>query len=377
MGELSLSNVINISVSATPQGINAFNTSNLALFTYDTPAESFGANGYKIYKEPTEVGTDFGTASVTYKMALAAFSQMPNFLAANGSFIVIEMEPSETLAGAITRISGTVQFFGLMSSQIEIKSDVLDAAAVVQSMIKMAFIVQRDPSALTPSTGVLDSLRAGGYNRSRGLYYGADNDTDALLMQAAYAGRALSTIFSGSNTTQTMHMKDLLTIQPDLSLDQTKFQAAIDAGADTYPSFEGVPKVYSTGGNRFFDQIYNLSWFIKGLEVAGFNYLAQTGTKIPQTEAGMDGLKGAYRKVCQQAVTNSYAAPGAWNSPITFGNQQDLVDNISQFGYYIYSTPIAQQAQVDREARKAPLCQIALKEAGAIHESTVIININA
>jgi hypothetical protein len=116
---------------------------------------------------------------------------------------------------------------------------------------------------------------------------------------------------------------------------------------------------------------------VKALEVAGFNYLAQTSTKIPQTEAGMDGLKNAYRKICEQGVTNAYLSPGAWNSPITFGNQQDLLDNIQSYGFYIYSLPIALQAQVDREARQAPLIQIAAKEAGAIHSSTVVININA
>lgn len=376
MAELSLSNVINISISATPSGLNAFNTSNLALFSYDTPEASFGNDGYKIYKEPTEVATDFGSSSITARMATAAFSQAPNILAPNGSFIVIEMEPSETLAEAIARMAGTVQFFGVMSSVIESEADMLAAAAVIQAAIKIGFFVQRNPDEVETG-GALDLLTTGGFWKSRGLFYGSATDADALLMQAAYAGRALSTIFSGSNTTQTMHLKDLTTIQPDLSLDQTLFQKCVDAGADTYPSFEGVPKVYCSGENRFFDQVYNLLWFVKALEVAGFNYLAQTSTKIPQTEAGMDGLKGSYRRVCRQAVTNAYSAPGAWTNPTTFGVQQDLLDNVAQYGYYIYSGPIAEQLQVDREARRAPIVQIALKEAGAIHSSTIIINVNA
>jgi hypothetical protein len=33
--------------------------------------------------------------------------------------------------------------------------------------------------------------------------------------------------------------------------------------------------------------------------------------------------------------------------------------------------------QVDRAARKAPLVQIALKEAGAVHSSSVVIFVNA
>jgi hypothetical protein len=91
----------------------------------------------------------------------------------------------------------------------------------------------------------------------------------------------------------------------------------------------------------------------------------------------MDGLKGAYRTICEQAVTNQYCASGAWNSPNVFGNPADLIANVAQRGYYIYSLPVAQQLQANRAARQAPLIQIALKQAGAIQSSSVIVNINA
>ena len=90
----------------------------------------------------------------------------------------------------------------------------------------------------------------------------------------------------------------------------------------------------------------------------------------------MDVLKGAYREVCIASVTNGMAAPGSWTSPDTFGNPEDFRRNIAEQGYYIFSQPITQQSSVDREARKAPLVQIALKLAGAVHSSDVIININ-
>lgn len=374
--ELSLTNVVTISVSLAQQGVSEFNTSNLALFTSDTPAESFGDDGYKIYLEPTEVATDFGSSSVTYKQALKVFSQQPNILAGNGYLVVIPLEASETLDAAITRTADLVQYFGVMATAIQSQADMLDAADVVQALNKVAFFVQR-ASASVETGGSLDLLRSGGFYKSRGLYYGADTDLDALLMQAAYAGRALSVNFSGSNTTITMHLKDLTGVQPDPSMTQTLLNKAQAAGADTYPSLQGVAKVFCSGENRFFDQVYNLGWFVGGLEVAGFNFLAQASTKIPQTESGMDGLKGAYRNVCEQAITNQYGAPGRWTSPTTFGNQQDLYANIEQRGYYIYSAPISAQSQADREDRTAPLIQIALKEAGAIHSSSVIVNVNA
>ena len=158
---------------------------------------------------------------------------------------------------------------------------------------------------------------------------------------------------------------------------KTYLNDALLAGADSYPSLQGVPAVFTSGANGgFYDSVYNLQWFVGALQVAGFNYLAQSSTKIPQTENGMDGLKGAYRAICEQAITNGYVAPGTWNSPTTFGNQADLIANITQKGYYIYSQPIALQSQTSRVARQAPLCQIAIKEAGAIQSSSVIIYVN-
>jgi hypothetical protein len=374
--QLDLSNVVNISVAEAPVGVGEYNTSNLALFTDETPGDSFPDDGFAIYKSPTQVGVDFGTGSKTFQMANAIFSQQPNILANSGYLVVIALQPSETLAAAITRTVGLVQYFGIINDSILSQTDLLAAAAVIQPLNKIGAFVSRS-SADVETAGKLDLLRSGGFTKSRGIYYGATTDTDALVMLASYAGRALSTNFSGSNTTQTMHLKDLAGVQPDPSMTQTLLTKCKAAGADTYISLQGVAKVFCSGANKFFDQVYNLGWFVGALEIAGFNYLAQSSTKIPQTEDGMDGLKNAYRVVCEQGVTNRYSAPGAWRSSTTFGNQADLIANISQRGYYIYSVPISQQSQADRLARKAPLVQLAVKEAGAIHESDVIVNINA
>lgn len=374
--DLSIAHIIRISVAQAQLGLNAYNTSNIGLFSYDTPGQDFGSDDYKLYKNPLDVIADFGSSSATSRMATAIFAQQPNILGPGGSLVVMPMEPSEVLVDAIARMVGQAQFFGAMSTQIESEADTLDAAALLQTMNKIGFFVQHDPKEVEPG-GILDLLRSGGFDKSRGLFYGADNEMDALVMMASYAGRALSTNFSGTNTASTMHLKDLRGVQPDPLMTETLFDKCEAAGADVYASFKGVPKVYSTQANKYFDQVYNLAWFVGAIEVAGFNHLAQVATKIPQTEEGMAGLKGAYRRICEQAVTNGYSAPGSWNSPVTFGNQEDFLANIEQRGYYIYSAPLSAQALVDREARKAPVAQIAIKEAGAFHSSDVIIYINA
>jgi len=481
--ELSITNVINISVSTPGVGIGAYNTSNVALFSRELAAGSFGTDGYKIYLDPTEVATDFGSTSETYLDALSIFNQQPNILQGDGYLVIMpyanpttvvaeqlisfslvptagnyklsyagnptaniawddnaaavesalqlvallgtvtvagdttagftvtftgiagaadlltvsdnslddvaglnvdvavtttvigSVAGTEKLGAAITRTLSLVQYFGIFTSEITTEADMLLAAAVVQSELKMLFVVSRTEADIAVG-GMLDLLRSNGYTRTRGLYYETTTDSLALREMASYIGRALSTNFKGSNTTQTMHLKDLTGVVADPSMDQTTLDKALAAGADTYPSIQGVAKTFCSGLNNFFDDVYNLLWFIGDLEVNGFNYLATVSTKIPQTESGTSGLKGAYRKSCEAAITNLFVAPGAWNSATTFGNQADMLANISQRGYYIYSAPVSKQSQVSREAREAPLVQIAIKFAGAVHSSDIIININ-
>jgi hypothetical protein len=377
MSDLSLSNFITISVSSAPAGIGSYNTSNLALFSGETPGSDFGTDGFKIYKTASDVVTDFGTNSATAAMAISIFSQKPNILAGQGYLVVVLLQASEPLDAAITRTKDLVQYFGIITDSIMSQADMLAAAAVVQTLNKVLFVVSKTATDVN-SGGMLDLIRTGSLDQTRGLLYiGSGSTPDALGFLAAYAGRALSTDFSGSNTTQTMHLKDLKGVQPDAGMTQTILQKCLTAGVDAYASFQGVPKVFTSGANGFFDRVYNRLWFAGALEVAGFNALAESSSKLPQTEQGVSILKAAYRTVCEQAVQNQYSAPGEWTGTDTFGNQKDFVRNIEERGYYIYSQPVSAQLAADRADRKAPLIQIALKEAGAVHSSSVIININA
>lgn len=376
MADLPITTVINVSVSAPSMGLGPFNTGNILLLSTETPDPVF-TDDYKVYQAASEVEKDFGTDSETYNMALGVFNQQPNILTAGGSLIVAPFEPSETLQQGILRLEQTIPFFGILSTQIESPADVMDAADSVQGMNKIMAIPQRDPSTLDPS-GLFEDLSQGGYRKTRGLFYGAGGveDSRALRMAASYLSRLLSVDYSGSNTTLNMHLKTLVSNLPDETMDLTTWSKAQDVGADIYPSIEGVPKVLTSGANGFSDQVSNAGWLQAAITIAGFNYLAQVQTKIPQTQEGMDGWIGAYREVMKQSVINGYIAPGEWNDPTTFGNPEDMRQNIRQFGYYIYALPIAQQSQVDRAARKAPLVQIAAKEAGAFNSGNVLIILN-
>lgn len=279
----------------------------------------------------------------------------------------------ETIAEAITRTEGQVGYVGVITN-LEMNDTVFEALS--DTIQAKDMILLHHFSSTADIAGIATTVQQATNTQTRCLLY-TESPAEANLMKAAYAGRAFSVNFSGSNTSQTLNLKSLSTITPDSGVSQTNYVNADTAGIDLYVSYEGVQSIYSTGGNLYFDQVYSRLALKFALEAAGFNFLRQTNTKVPQTEAGMDGLKNAYAQVFERFVRAQYIGTGlAWNGS-TFGDPEALIRNVEEKGYYIYSLPIAQQAQSERENRQAPLVQCAIKEAGAIHTSNVIVNVEA
>jgi hypothetical protein len=301
-------------------------------------------------------GTDL---AVALKMALASATG-----AASGV---------ERVKDCVLRTYGTIPYFSIILDEKPTDPILTELAALLQTMDKLLFI---GSSTSGDIAGIFTTLKNAGYTHTRALYYSASAD-DALDFAAGYAGRGLSMKMTGSNTAHTMHLKDITGLVADEGITQTVLTACGNAGVDTLPSVGGIAKVFISGVNMFFDQIYTRLAFKLRLQIAGFNYLGQTNTKIPQTEQGMSGLKGAYRKVCQMFVNNGTFAPGTWNSSTTFGDPDDHIKNVAAAGYYIYSDPIADQSQAEREIRVAPPIYIAGKDSGAIHSSDVTVLIES
>jgi len=276
----------------------------------------------------------------------------------------------ETLLEAITRVKDKVFFAGVMTD-LEMEDDVIETTASgIQAQDRIFLHHFADTNDIA---GIATTIQQATQTKNRCLGY-FDNPQSANLYKAAYVGKAFSQNFSGSNTSFTMNLKSLANVTPDPNVTQTLYGSAKTAGIDLYVSYDGVPSVLSTGGNLYFDQIYSRLQLKFALEASGFNYLRQTNTKVPQTEAGMDGLKSAYADVMERFVSNGYIGRGnSWASSQTFGNPEDFKRNITDNGYYVFSVPISQQSQSDRLERKAPVAQMALKEAGAIHSSDVLV----
>lgn len=376
---LSLSDVISVSVLSAPSGLGMPNVNTIALFTVEQPVTPYTGD-YKLYKSSTDVAADFSIGSECIAHATAIFSQNPNIMTTNGYLAIIPLQTInaelETVQAAIVRTLNQIYYFGISTTQaLTAGADLTALCAYMQSIDKVMALTSATAADLEIS-GLFDIVRQAGQDHIRCIYH----STSAAIARefgSGYLARALSTDFTGSNTASTMHLKEIIGFTSDPTIDETLLAKAQYCGADVYGAFGGYPKLFTSGANGFFDSVYNALWFKIAIQITGFNILAQTNTKIPQTEPGMLSIKGAYTIICNQAVTCGYVAAGTWTSPDTFGNRNDFLRNIKDFGFYIYSAPVSSQSAEDRAARKTPICQIALKEAGAIHSGSIIVNINA
>jgi hypothetical protein len=383
---IDISNTIVISLTSAGAVLGQPNINTAAIFTQEAPSGWAGGQTYGVYKTASAVATDFGANSSAAAMAADFFSQSPNPLLTSGYLLIIpRLHPAawETVREAIIRMKDVVFFYGILMDEELGTSDASEFSALAtycESIGKTLFYASSAITDLLPGS-VLDLVRQAIQNHTRCFYYGNAILNGAAVQQtqrfaAAYAGRALSVDFTGSKTATTMHLKQLANITPDTTLNQTYLTQAQTAGVDVYINESGYSCLFTSGANVFFDEVYNKDWLKFALQTNGFNYLAGSNTKIPQTEEGMAGLKDAYRKAAVLAVKNGVAAPGSWTASDTFGDPVSLRKNITDIGYYIYSSPVADQSAADRADRKAPLIQIALKLAGAIHSSSVLVVVN-
>jgi hypothetical protein len=369
---LPLSTVINVSVSELAVGLANYRLGNLLLVSSEAKPGTYGTTSYGIYTSPDAVLTDYGSGSETYQIAEAVFAQQPNILANNGKLIIYPGQ-SNLKTAFDTFGTSSIFFSGIISNTYPASGTMKTLADDVQAYENKILFLPSNSSA--DITGAFTDIKNAGDDQTRCLYY-SGTALEGKLLAAAYASRLLGTNLSGSKTAITMQFKNLVTIIPDENVTATVLDLCEAAGVDVYIDVAGVPMVYSTGANRFADQVYNQIWLVSSLEVAAFNALYGVSNKIPQTEDGMNLLKAALRLVLAQGVVNGYLAPGVWTSATTFGNQENFLANILQYGYYVYSLPVSQQSVADREDRIAPYIQIACKEAGAVQSSNILVYIN-
>ena len=180
--------------------------------------------------------------------------------------------------------------------------------------------------------------------------------------------------FNAERSALTMHLKTLAVTAEEYS--QTILTAAKAVGLDVFTTVKQTACILTSGANDFVDNRYNLIAFIDAVQTDMYNLLKQTATKIPQTKRGVNQLIDQGEKTTRGFVRAEVFAPGTWSSPDYFGDRETFERAIEQNGFYWLAGELADQPQADRQARKSPVLQCAVKNAGAVHSVDIIINFN-
>lgn len=325
-------------------------------------SDTTGAASSLGYAEAAGSGTDIGPmAGLTQALA---YAPVPGFAAEN---------PLECVQ-AMAEKSG--QWYGLTFAASVMPTDdqLLEVAAFIEaaSRSRVLGITDMDPrTASAVYTGDIASrLKALGYDRSF-VQYSSSNP----YAVCSFLGRAFVVNFSASRSTITlMYKQEPGTVAEDMTESQATALKTKNCNVFTnYDNGTAILQYGTVASGAYFDEIHGLDWLADALQTECWNLLYQSKTKIPQTEEGVGQLLTACSKICQEGVNNGLVAPGVWNAD-GFG-QLRRGDYLPK-GYYLYSQPIVDQSQSEREQRKAPPIQVAAKLAGAIHTVDVSIDVN-
>jgi len=375
---LPVSNVVNVDVIMSPTAATGRNFGSLLILGTSTVIPV--SERIRLYTSSEDIGVDFGEDSPEYEAALIYFSQSPRpaqvYVGRWAKTLATDETGSvETLAQAISAVLQFTNWYGLgIADEDELTpAEITATAAAIQaSSLSRVFAVTSSDSGIIDSASTSDiasTLKAAGYSRSFVQY-----STKSKYAALSAFGRAFTVNFTGNNTTITLKFKT----EPGVTYETlTSSQAAaVDAkNANVYVYYANDTAILQQGvmsNGDFFDERHGLDWLQNYVQTNLFNLLYTSTSKIPQTEAGITRLLTNVEMSLDQAVSNGLVAPGVWNGgdigQITSG------DTLTK-GYYVYAQPLTTQAQSDREKRRAPLIQAAIKLAGAVHYADVQINV--
>ncbi|TCL04221.1 DUF3383 family protein [Sodalis ligni] len=375
---LPVSNVVNVDIIMSPTAASGRNFGALLILGTSTVIPI--TERLRLYAGIDDIGTDFGVSSPEYEAASIFFSQSPNptqvYIGRWAKTLATgETGTAETLAAAVNACLEYTNWYGLAVADDAdlVDGDVISVAAAIEaSSLSHIFAVTTGDAMTLSATSSADlaaKLKAASYSRTFVQY-----STSSKYAALSAFGRAFTVDFIGSNTTITLKFKTEPGVTYEtLTLSQA---AAVDGkNANVYVYYANDTAILQQGvmaNGDFFDERQGLDWLQNYVQTNLYNLLYTSTTKIPQTDAGVTRLLTNVEASMDQSVTNGLVAPGVWNG----GDIGQLAagDTLTK-GYYVYAAPIADQAQSDREARKAPLIQVACKLAGAVHYADVQINV--
>jgi hypothetical protein len=261
-------------------------------------------------------------------------------------------------------------FFALTIASPNVQdSDHQAIAAYIEATSHVYFVSTQETTSLVAGNGIGATLAAAGYKRTCVNYNGT-----SPYMGAAVAAVPLTVNYDQAGSANTVMFKSLPGITAD-NLTANQAAALIANRVNFSANYSNGVAFLQNGvmsGPAYIDEIVGITSIIFDLQTAEFNLLL-TQPKVDQTDAGMQTITAVDEAVLDNYVAANFLAPGVWTGSAfgTLTTGQTLPK-----GYYCYRAPIATQSVANRALRQAIPGQHALKLAGAVQSSSVLLNVN-
>ena len=288
---------------------------------------------------------------------------------------IVQGQASEPIEDAMDAISGLDDgwYFVTVDSSITTGADLLSLSRWVQAKAHMLALDVVDEGVLTPneSTSLAAQLSALEQQRTF-LVWSRTRDNKALSL----AGRLSSVNFDGEDTLITPKFKSLPRTVSDIVTTAQKKE--LDRKWVGYYTRFGPDAIFAEGWTQAGDWIdvrYWLDWITKAMQSEVYTLLRQHPTRVPQTAEGLASIEAAIERVCEAGRRNGGIAPGrvaeTVANDIRLASNNPAFDGFLPTGYLVAIGSIADQLQIDRDARRSPTIRVWLKGSGAMHHVTI------
>lgn len=380
-------NIIDIDLIISAAGIGVADFSTAFIFAdivNDVPLdEYFAADEYRDYSSLTELSEDFATDSEVYRMAARWFAQIPS----PNTVTVWAWDSAADSALEVANKANNVAwrywyFFPKAVTDVEANSIAL--ANFGDAETHGIPITISDAKAIDPqdSTDLGSVLKALG---NRHVFVGyKDPASIATDPTQAYAMIQLAAAFNkfnpeGFRTAITAEYQVL----PGVSGDDLTTTAYNALKAKNLVFFTKVELQGSIDNSRvinsksmssfgeYIDDVVNLDILKNRLQVNGYNYIANPGTKRPLTPRGYAGLLDTQDHTCKQFYNNGVLGESLYTDPST-GEEQ-----LAKYGYVFFSSPedVFNLTNTQKRNREFPATSILVILARAGHTAKFTVNV--
>ena len=209
---------------------------------------------------------------------------------------------AETLTVAIAAIQADNDEFYALTQESHVAADVLEVAAIIQTLKKIYVYSSSDADILTGvATDIFSLTSALNYDRTMGLY---DPDADTAYPEAAWLGVMLPK----DPGSATWSFKTLVGQDAD-ALTPTESSNARGKNGNTYETIGGVDitRFGTTAEGEFMDITRGIDWLESRLQERIFSKLV-AADKIPYTEQGVAIIEAEIRAQLREAIAAGVVA---------------------------------------------------------------------